>query len=188
MAIYCNTAAQLPIINQDYCNPSLLSDDIRHIAFTARGKGFGSLPTATEFNDRVSGNAPLPAVGAPNSEYPIRVKAATEYSEVEISLGRKVRKPVKTTIEFETEDVSTSLYEAHLDYQNNSFNPISAWYFTKELYFGGNGGVNAEIETDFVLSGDRKGYCKIKGKITWKGGDAIAVAIPSGLDFTDQEE
>jgi hypothetical protein len=190
MAIYCIPGSILPVIDINYCNPTITGDEINHIAFTVRGKGFGTTPTATEWNDRVSNSDPLPtSPTAPNDDYPIRVlnvtgsKPETEYTETEISLGRIIREIDKTTIEFEIDEVSISMYEMMRSYQNSKLNLISAWYFTKDRTYGGNDGAPAQLTMGFVLGGDRKGQGKIKGKIVWKTGEPTAIETLTGLDF-----
>jgi hypothetical protein len=190
MPIYCATNQTLPAISMDYCNPTETGDEITHIAYTVRGKGFQTQPTATNWNDRVSNTEPLPTgTNPPNEDYPIRVlevkasKPATTYNEKEISLGRKIVTPEETSIEFEIDDVPLTVYNMHLAYQNRNYNPISFWFFTKDREYGPVGGISGTIRTEFILSGDRKGLGKVKGKIIWKSGDPVAQAILPGLDF-----
>jgi hypothetical protein len=193
MAIFCNTDFVLPIIDISLCSPTFRKAGVTQIAFTARGKGFSTVPTATDWNDRVNNTAALPTGQNPtNDDYPIRVlnvkasKPVTEYSETEISLGRTIRTPDKTFVEFESEDIPLSMYEAHRVYQDKKYNPITAWYFTEGLTYGGKNGVNATIQTDVVISDNDKEYIKIKGRITWKGGDPEMIETLAGLNFLEE--
>ncbi len=89
-----------------------------------------------------------------------------ETDEIEISLGRKIQTPATFTVNYEIDDVTQDNYDFMRWLECNTVFKI--WYSANEVIFGGNEGIEVNLQGKYQIERGQKSVQKIVGTAKWE--------------------
>lgn len=175
--IICPTdcSSDLPIVNFDECNPDARLSEITKIYIAStEAVSFTDVSDASEWAKRISMTL-VPPAGEPATPVkdlirPLTVigdRPAPTAVDVAISNGRNKRIRKDFVINWTIDEITPE----NLEFQRKSECTLKVkfWYEAGGLLFGGNDGIEADLNSDLVLDRGTEAIMAINGTLTWKG-------------------
>jgi len=159
----CNSL--LPSDHYDFCKPTLQFGEIEMVYLAAgNAECFSDWTLPTEWLARISDAA----VGV---DYIRRFAVigdmpAGSNDEIMISLGRKVYTPKTFNLNLDIEDVDDLNYTFMRYLECNE--TVKCWFKAGNVLFGGNCGLDVNINANYTIERGRKTLHKITLAVTWE--------------------
>lgn len=156
----------LPEMQFNYCAPTIIYGEIDRLFIAlATADPFIDVESDVEWTARLSNTS--------NDANAIRYmdviasKPAPEYTEIDISLDRKISPYKSHTIEFKVDDITELNYEFMRQLECGG--TFKFWYKTSDgKLFGGTDGIDVQIKADLVIPDTNEQISNIEGTVSWR--------------------
>ena len=167
--LICPTGCEneLPELLVSECNPTVDFGEIGYIYITNINYPLTDFSDLSEWNTRLSNDST--DVDAIRYLYVAGDKPPAEANESTISLCRKVYSEKNHTVNFDLDESNVTNYDAMRQFQCGG--TYLVWYATPNYLYGGNGGIEAEINIDHNLTRGCTELNVFPGTLKWQDKD-----------------
>lgn len=175
------TTFVLPPVNFSKCAPAVRFAQINRIYETrpTTADVLTDWASKTEWLTRLNQTSTVPGTGAAPIRELTVIGELTEptQTETEISDGRTVKGPRKNVLPFTIDDLSTENIAWARAHQDGTYTK-KVWFGFEKLLFGGDEGIDVQINVNIIIGRDKNTVAGINGTLTWEGVQPEAILNP----------